>query len=224
MRNDPDLSVTTICSPCRAGDVAVTTTSAIGFFVDASATLPVNVPVPSCATAGDADRRLATTRTETALRSTFTATFTANAIATRFRPTLSFEKSKLTRKQEVSIPSSNGHVFLPGPVVFLHSGSQCFYGVPPRFLTGRWESTELSIYTTRILRCYITSSSILPDAHFPGELTLRGNPACMYAGAEASVRLRVPDVCFRFIEKTAPPKQRRRFGAFPGGLRRRNGC
>src|SRR5689334_11386549 len=52
MRNSPLASVTTICSPCSAGEVAVTTTSASGLLLEASTTLPVRVPEPICACAG----------------------------------------------------------------------------------------------------------------------------------------------------------------------------
>src|SRR5580704_2606747 len=44
MRYDPDLSVTTVCSPCMAGDVRVTTTSASGRLVAVSITVPVMTP------------------------------------------------------------------------------------------------------------------------------------------------------------------------------------
>ncbi len=57
MRYEPDASVTTVCSPCRAGEVAVTTTSGIGFLVDVSMTVPVKTAEP-CAYAGATAARL----------------------------------------------------------------------------------------------------------------------------------------------------------------------
>src|SRR6266700_1854335 len=101
----------------------------MGFFVDASTTLPVNVPVPSCATAGDADSRIATTRMETAPGSGLTAT----AIAIRFKPTLSIEKSKRTRKQEVSILASTGHLYFHDHVFFFILGPNVSTWSPPGF-------------------------------------------------------------------------------------------
>ncbi|KFA94218.1 hypothetical protein Q664_03920 [Archangium violaceum Cb vi76] len=41
MRKLPSPSVTTICSPMRLGEVAVTTTSGTGFFVSAATTVPM---------------------------------------------------------------------------------------------------------------------------------------------------------------------------------------
>src|SRR4051812_20524584 len=46
MRYVPEPSVTTVCSPCMAGDVTVTTTSASGFLVAASTIVPVRTEVP----------------------------------------------------------------------------------------------------------------------------------------------------------------------------------
>src|SRR4051812_31291388 len=46
MRYVPEPSVTTVCSPCMAGDVTVTTTSASGFLVAASTIVPVRTAVP----------------------------------------------------------------------------------------------------------------------------------------------------------------------------------
>src|SRR6266851_855280 len=45
-RYNPLESVTTTCSPCRLGDVAVTTTSASATLVAASITFPVSTPLP----------------------------------------------------------------------------------------------------------------------------------------------------------------------------------
>src|SRR5229473_3893212 len=45
-RYNPVESVTTTCSPCRLGDVAVTTTSASATLVAASITFPVSTPLP----------------------------------------------------------------------------------------------------------------------------------------------------------------------------------
>src|SRR4051812_11272883 len=56
MRYAPEPSVTTVCSPWRAEEVAVTTTSARGFLVAASTTRPVRTPLP-CANAGLAASR-----------------------------------------------------------------------------------------------------------------------------------------------------------------------
>src|SRR6185295_18103812 len=53
MRYRPVESVTTTCSPCKPGDVAVTTTSPTGAFVAASTTLPVSTDAPICAQAPD---------------------------------------------------------------------------------------------------------------------------------------------------------------------------
>ena len=46
MRYAPDLSVTTVCSPCRSGEVNVTTTLARGRFVAVSMMVPVRTPEP----------------------------------------------------------------------------------------------------------------------------------------------------------------------------------
>ena len=56
IRNAPDPSETTVCSPYKDGEVAVTTTSARGFLFEASMTLPMRVPDPICARAWAAHR------------------------------------------------------------------------------------------------------------------------------------------------------------------------
>src|SRR6516225_5260055 len=53
MRYWPVAAVTTTCSPCKFGDVAVTATSATGALVEASTTLPMRTEV-DCARALDA--------------------------------------------------------------------------------------------------------------------------------------------------------------------------
>ena len=52
MRYEPEASVTTTCSPCKAGEVTVTTTSAMPAWFVASITFPVTTAAPTCAIAG----------------------------------------------------------------------------------------------------------------------------------------------------------------------------
>src|SRR5262249_5475211 len=47
IRYKPVSSVTPICSPCKLGDVAVTTASATGDLVAESITVPIKTPLPS---------------------------------------------------------------------------------------------------------------------------------------------------------------------------------
>src|SRR5215471_6637382 len=59
MRYRPVESVTTICSPWRLGEVAVTTTSATGAWVWASTTFPVSTALEACASTTEGSSTLA---------------------------------------------------------------------------------------------------------------------------------------------------------------------
>src|SRR5215472_1991137 len=68
MRYRPVESVTTICSPWRLGEVAVTTTSATGAWVCASTTFPVSTELEACASTIEGNSTAASNAAPTAPR------------------------------------------------------------------------------------------------------------------------------------------------------------
>src|SRR5689334_17715474 len=113
MRKRPAESVTTICSPCRLGEVAVTTTSATGAFVAASMIVPVSVPWLCCASKvlGESHRAAATAQTNQ--RQNVLFSIVSNSFACDRQKAARRDSTRRRVESRWSVPST-GHFAGPG--------------------------------------------------------------------------------------------------------------